>query len=157
MTRTQIWSRSLIVKKVELTVTDCCVFKLLGAKVPVLRLIQGSDGSVEALLAACQRQAVAFQAVLFSSADKCCAVRRGARWTCSDCLCGWPCPFFCFRNYLIACFLLGRVMSLYLGLPIMNSPTEHSLLPDIPETCSNNSLLPKLSPHGASPSAVATR
>ncbi len=40
---------------------------MLGAKVPVLRLIQGSDGSVEALLAACQRQAVAFQAVLSSS------------------------------------------------------------------------------------------
>ena len=58
--------------------------------------------------------------------------------------------FFCFRNYLIACFLFGRVMSLYLGLPIMNSPTEHSALLEMPEACSNNSLLPKLNPQGAS-------
>ena len=78
MTKNRIWSRSWIVKKVELSVTDCCVFWLLGAKVHVLRLIRGSDGSVEALLATCQRQAVAFQAVLFSSADKCCAVKRSS-------------------------------------------------------------------------------
>ena len=78
MTKNRIWSRSWIVKIVELTVTDCCVFWLLGAKVPVLRLIRASDGSVEALLATCQRQAVAFQAVLFSSADKCCAVKRSS-------------------------------------------------------------------------------
>ena len=62
-----------------------------------------------------------------------------------------------FLSLLLCLHLFEESLDHCPGFPTMNSPTEHSIWRDIPEAFSNNSLLPKLSPHGASPSAVATR